>query len=478
MEESDAFLRQLTDALARRRQWLEGTQIPRLKEAFAAYQVQFESAMITLIKKGLLREDPYNYEQPIADITIPADDPLPEFESTDETSYRLAAFQRQLKHIAEQDFSLSALPLARLKKLTALLSYINWLEFAENSTSPTTRSFARVFMKVLLGPDPMSAQILKDQQNRLVKTFNQGRSIIADIVGWHRESWKADVRRTLLPRFEPELGEGPAKKEEVLHAMHKAFTEDMEGRPWYPALAQELIAEEVEVDGASRKEKILASLVIPAPAPTPAEKGPAREGKPLLMEALRILSRPHEELVTAVESLMETEKLLLPRRRGLREALRRLFGLAPREKPEAHTYEIQYSEPVTGGTHTEKISFPRLAEETRRKATLFAAIAAGTGPAYKRLEVTPERTLAAFLDRQLNELLLIHRRLTSFNALFQSRAAQSGKQGVRGIKLELLTIRNSIVKANQRRHEYGERAEAEKQKRDGAPVSAAETSPA
>ena len=35
---------------------------------------------------------------------------------------------------------------------------------------------------------------------------------------------------------------------------------------------------------------------------------------------------------------------------------------------------------------------------------------------------------------------------------------------MRGIKLELLAIRNSLVKANQRRHEFGQRAEEAKQK--------------
>ncbi|HVP18148.1 MAG TPA: hypothetical protein VMU36_04070 [Spirochaetia bacterium] len=475
MEESEVFLQQLTEALAKRRQWLEAIQLPRLKDACSRYRTQFESAMGTLIKKGLLREDPYNYEQSVTDIIVPNDGPLPEFESADETSYRLAAFRRQLKFIVEgQEFNLDALKLARLKKLSALLSYINWHEFGEKSSSPTTRAFARVFMKVLLGPDAMSAQILKDQETQIVKTFNEGRSIIADLVAWHRESWKAEVRRVLLPRFALDLGGEEGKKEEILRTMRKEFAKDMDGQPWYPALAQELVAEELEIDGASRKAKLLASLVIPEP--TPAEKSGPQPARPILMEAVRIVSRPHEELITAVESLSETERLLQPREGGLGYVLRRLFGLAPREKPDAHTYEIQYSEPAAGTTRTEKVSFPQFADETRKKATLLAAIAAGTGPAYKRLVKTPDTPLSAFLDKQLNELLLIHRRLAGFNTLFQNQVASSGKQGVRGIKLELLAIRNSIVKANQRRHEYGERAEAASQKY-AARERAAETSP-
>ncbi len=472
MEGSAEFLQQLTEALEKRGRWLQGAQIPGLKAALQSYQSLFESIMGMLIRKGLLREDPYNYEQSIKDITVPSDEPLPEFENTDETSYRLAEFRRQLKFVVtEADFSLSSLSLARLKKISALYSYVNWSELGDNSTSPITRSFGRAFMKILLGADAMAAQILKDQETQIVKVFHDVRSLVADLVGFHRESWKAEVRRTILPRLM--LAPGQGKKEETFRAIRKAFQKEGGGRPWYPALAQEIIAEELESDAAHRKEKLLASLAIPAP--DAGEDKKEADARPLLMEAVRILSRPHEELVTAVESLSESERLLKGREGGIGQTIKRLFRRSEREKADSHTYEIQYAEPAQGTTRTEKVDFPSFAEEARKKATLLASIAAGTGPAYKRLEGTKETILADFVDKQINELLLIHRRLASFNTFFQAKASQSGKQGVRGIKLELLTLRNSLVKANQRRHEYGERTEgAKKRQANGSAVSAAE----
>ncbi len=98
--------------------------------------------------------------------------------------------------------------------------------------------------------------------------------------------------------------------------------------------------------------------------------------------------------------------------------------MGARAKTDSHTYEITFTEPAPGTTKAEKVSFPQFAQEARKKATLLAAISAGTGPAYKRLEGTSETSLAGFVDKQLNELLLIHRRLAGFNALFQSKAAR------------------------------------------------------
>jgi hypothetical protein len=475
MEGSGEFLQQLTDALSQRGQWLEGTQLPRLKDGIQNYQTLFESIMAMMIKKGLLREDPYNYEQAQSDITIPSDAPLPDFENTDETSYRLAAFRRQLKYVlAELSFTLSALPLARLKKLSALLSYVNWAELTETSSSPVTRSFARATMQVLLGGDAMSAQILKEHETKIVATFLECRSIIADLVAYHRESWKAELRRVVLPQVSLEPA-AQGKKEETVRAMRRVYGKEMQGRPWYPALAQELIAEELESDAESRKARLLSSLAIPEEKPAP-KSVVQRDGKSILMEAVRILSRPHEELVTAIESLTETERLSQTREGGFGHALRRFLGLGARTTTDSHTYEITFTEPAAGTTKTEKLSFPQFAQEAHKKATLLAAIASGKGPAYRRLEMTREGPLAAFLDKQLNEMLLIHRRLSGFNTLFQEKAAQSGKQGVRGIKLELLAIRNSLVKANQRRHEFGEKSEEATKQRGKAHAGVSETS--
>jgi hypothetical protein len=479
MEGSGDFLQQLTEALDKRAKWLQTVELPRLKETFTTYAAVFESIMGILIRKGLLREDPYNYDQATSDITVPSDKPLPDFENADEVSYRLAGFRRQLKFLTtEQEFSLSALKLGKLKKISALFTYVNWQEFGDGSSSPTTRIFARVFMKVRMGTDSMTAQILKDAETQIEKLFHEGRSIIAEIVSYHREAWKAELRRTVLPRIGLEPGAGLTRREEALRSLRKAFGQELEGRPWYPALAQEVIVEEAESDAATRRDALIASLAVPDLPILEKKATTPVEGKTILMEAVRFLCRPHEELVTAVESLVETERLLQVKETGLASALRRLFRRAPREKADAHTYKIQYMEPAIAVTKTETVNFLQFADDTRKKATLLAALATSGGPAYRRLEATPERQLVAFLEKQLNELLLIHRRLTSFNTFFQTRATQSGKT-VRGIKLELLALRNALVKANQRRHEYGAR---EEDGREGEPSSAgtraAEQSPA
>jgi len=452
MEAPARYLDQLDAALEKRRQWLDNEQIPRLRDAIASYDTLLEGAVSMLIRKGLLREDPYNYEQSFTDITIPKDDALPEFENADELSYRIAAFRRQLKYVStELPLDLPKFNLARLKKLSGLISYLNWPELGESSKSPTTRAFARVYMKVRMGVDSLAAQILKDAETQIIKTIHLINGILADLILYCRESWKAEVRRVILPHEAPASVDGHPRREEMVRAIRRGFANRMTGRPWYPSLAEEIAEEELSDDGEERRARVLASLEVAAPVKPRVVEGP--DGRAVLLEAVRLLCRPSEDLATAVAVLEENERIVIESRTVKVGWLRRLFLGAPEKKPDDRVYKVEYTEPGGRTSKTEEIDFPKFAADVQKKSSLLAALGTGSGPAYKRLAATSEEHLAAFVDRQLNELLLVHRRLGSLNTLLQARVTQE-KKTARGIKIELLTIKNALVKANQRRHDF------------------------
>jgi hypothetical protein len=303
-------------------------------------------------------------------------------------------------------------------------------------------------MKVRVGSDSIASQILKDGEMQILKLMHQLRGILADLIAYNRESWKAEVRRTVLPRLPG--GETPQKRDELLHAMRRVFAQTMASKPWYPALAEEVADEETAANAEERKKKVLDSLVIPE-ADIATAVAAEQDGRETLLEAVRLLSRPHEEITNALAVLEDNEKLLIEQksRGGL---FRILFGGGQRKPPD-RIYRVQYTEPGAAEPRTEPIDFPAFLLESSKKASMLGVLSAGSGPAYRRLEATGDAQLAAFVDRQLNDLLLIHRRMESLNTVFQARAAQE-KKTARGIKVELLTIKNNIVKANQRRHEY------------------------
>jgi len=457
MEGSVGFLDRLSEALVTRAKWLETMQITKLRDAMISYQSLFEGVMAMLIRKGLLREDPYNYEQAFTEIVLPSDETLPEFENSDELSFRLAAFRRQLRYVStEYPMQLSDLGLARLKRVTSLVAYVNWLEFGEGSKSPTTKAFARAFMKVRMGSDTMASQILKDSETQIVRTMQGIRALIAELVAYQREVWKAELRAKVLPSLGLVSGETRMQREEAQRAVRRGFAHSMADKPWYPALADEVIDEEIADDGEKRRDKVLTSLVVTATVKEKPSNAP--EGRTILKDAVRMLGRPHEELATALAILEENERVLLEGRPTGGGWLKRILGVGgPTQAPDRQ-YKVQFAEPGTATPKTETVDFPKLLEEVEKKSSFLATLTSGSSPASRKVAKASEKQLAAFLDRQLNDLLLIHRRLTSLNTSFQARMAQE-KKSARGIKIELLTIKNAIIKANEKRHEYTNGAE-------------------
>jgi hypothetical protein len=454
MEASPGYLEQLTQALDETGRWLSSTGLPRFREAVASYQSLFEGTMAMLIRKGLLREDPYNYDQDFSEITVPADDPLPEFENSDEVSFRLAAFRRQLRYLGgEYKLELGFLTLARLKKVSALLSYVSWQDFGDRSKSPTTRAFARAFMKVRMGTDSLASQILKDSETQITRTMHELRDLLGRLIAWNRESWKAEVRAQVLPAIS--IAAGATRRDEILKGIRRYFPQRMAGRPWFPALAEEIADEETAPDGQARRDKVLAALATgdaPPASAAPAPVQQAEDGRAVLLDALRQLARPNEELATALAALEENEKTLASGARQDGGWLRRMLGSRP-QKEQPRAYTVEYAEPGVATPRTERVDFNDFLAESGRTATLLASLASGTGPAWRKLQSGDEAALAAFVDETMHDLLVIHRRMGGLNTMFQARAAKD-KRTVRGIRVELMTIKNAIAKAAQRRSDY------------------------
>jgi hypothetical protein len=233
----------------------------------------------------------------------------------------------------------------------------------------------------------------------------------------------------------------------------------MPGRPYFPKLIEEILAEDSAEDADARRTKILESLaVIEQSAQAPAQ---APQNKPILLEAARILSRAHSELGGALQTLVENERTLENRHLGFGEKLRRWLLRGIGQKEGAQEYEVEYYETAATAPKVERVAFTAFIAEVRKKVGLLASLA--TAPGFARLEASAEQPLLEFVDRQLTDLLLIHRRMAGLNAGFQARAAEGRKTEIKGIRLELVAVKNSIVKANQRRHEYAARREEQEQ---------------
>src|SRR5208337_5635381 len=114
---------------------------------------------------------------------------------------------------------------------------------------------------------------------------------------------KADIRRVVLPAVSVSAAEVRTRREELVRGIRRGFANRMSSKPWYPSLAEEVADEELAEDAEERKAKVLACLAVAPPEKPKVTEAP--DGRAILMEAVRIFSRPSEDFATAIAVLEE-----------------------------------------------------------------------------------------------------------------------------------------------------------------------------
>ncbi|MDR1895070.1 MAG: hypothetical protein LBQ61_10370, partial [Spirochaetales bacterium] len=121
------FTAEMENLLTQKAEELEKTVLPRLKENFIIYHKNLQTIINVLVKKSLIHEDPYKYDQKISDLEIPETGPILESEKTVQLSIRFSNFESQLDYLNQYyQFNLEFLDFKRLKMLSALAGYIKW----------------------------------------------------------------------------------------------------------------------------------------------------------------------------------------------------------------------------------------------------------------------------------------------------------------------------------------------------------------
>ena len=163
MDSEASWQDKLEEALNKSRDWLESDMIPELRKHCAIYQTAFESIYNILIKKSIVKEDPYKYEEQITEVSPPPASDIMESTKQEQVSQRLSLFHTHLDFLnTYYQFSLVFLEMDRLKRIAALLSYFSWSNLAASSANDTSRHLNDLVQKVKLGTDRISSQVLVD----------------------------------------------------------------------------------------------------------------------------------------------------------------------------------------------------------------------------------------------------------------------------------------------------------------------------
>ena len=462
MENGNNFNEALVQAAEAKAQWYDTEELPRILDNYRLLHTCIKVIFDFLVKKALITPDPYKLDKKISDIKSPDSMQFVENERSIVMGQRFSDYESTLDFLCNYyKFSVSQLSLSNLKKLVDLNNSITWNAFTANSNKINTRVLATMVFSARQSSDALTSSMINDNLSKASQAMNDINSSLKDYTEFQKEWYKSQVRKTVLlsPNFDANkaLTEPAAELQQI----KKNFASGMGKVPFYNELIDEIIQEDQGPKKNELQKIVLTKLKVANENDKKAEK--EIDTKSLIMGALQVLGSTPPQIATIASKIQDNHDLLESEHNSfmdkLKRAIRKAFGIA--EKP--LFYNIVIVDQTTGAKRTEKIHYQTFMTDLATKARRFSSVAQPNSPGYKKIMSMPEEKVAEFVSSQITDCnrLMVH--LNALDDFFKTAASPMNKSKVKGLKIDITTLKNSIVKANQQRVEYTSYIEEEAQ---------------
>ncbi|TVQ22802.1 MAG: hypothetical protein EA382_11415 [Spirochaetaceae bacterium] len=463
MDAERSFIETLSDAVDTRKAAIDREELPKLKEQFRVFHASLQGLHALLVRKGLVQQDPYKSDNKVADITPPSDDQYLESERDVALGVRLDAYDNVLEYLdSYYEMRAEVLDFRQLKRLSELVSYIQWDRLSPSSPKATTRGLADLVARARGGNDGFANSVIADSLDQLGKKTKEIVAQIKVVGAYKREEYKLMLRRDVIATIDnPERLQ--ADDDASIQTIRERFKSAGVAGPFVPELASEVIAEDYGPDGATLRQEVIARLM--QSAPRARKKRPTESLRDQLIGALRGLASASRALDAIATNLRINDEQIRSGKRDLGTRLREWIDRLTNRTPAETIYDIEYLDEATGSKQTERVAFTAFVDGAAKKARLYASFLAKSGTPWSRLQSADEDQLLSYLSRELGDCHLIHRRAQALDVHIKSNAPPLLRARMKGVKIELTALRNAIVTANQLKHEYVGKKEEEEQLR-------------
>jgi hypothetical protein len=253
-----------------------------------------------------------------------------------------------------------------------------------------------------------------------------------------------------------------ANDPESLKRVRSSFATSGMNAPFVPELITEIIEEDVGPESDRNREETLRRIRTRSESVRKKSRAPVPP-KQVLIDGLRSTAAAARSLEACLERLRDNAQVLSNRKQSLSSRLQHWFQRLMKRQPEAHVYELEFMDETTGTRHRESVNLEEFLEKLHKKARTYGGILSRNGALWSKISKANEDQLYKYMNQELGELQIIHRRAHAFDAFFKTQTTPNEKRKLRGIKIELTSIRNAISKANQLKHDYVRRKEEKEQ---------------
>jgi hypothetical protein len=239
--------------------------------------------------------------------------------------------------------------------------------------------------------------------------------------------------------------------------------------PFHQDFVEEVIKEDYSKDSQALREAVLKALKTAEEKPKSTK--PKVDYKAILLDGIQTIGNSASVMGECARKIDENETVLESRKKSFWEKIRLLIRAMMKAEPEELVFELQYLDQATGLQKKESLYFYRFRAEMDKRIKIMSGMSA-QGPVMHKLKAMSEEQVTGYLEKNIRDIQIYHRTLTALDEYFKSCVPVHDRSKIKGIKPELASIKNCIIRANQLRHEYiAQKEEEEQMKRLGIQFS-------
>lgn len=453
MDEHSDYLAKLQTLIIQKTEWYNTQEFPHILEKYRILYTCVKNIYDQLIQKQIITEDPYKLDRKISEIQAPDGSPFNESERNLIMGTRFSEYETMLDFVCTYiRFSVETTTLPKIKKLQELNATFGWEDLSSNSASPNTRGLAMLINELRTSAPQIVQSLLTDYMNKCAQYTNDINQDLNKIIRFQREIYKTTIRKNLLEHPSFNRTKAFENADSMLAEIKRVFSDVMGKKtPFYTELINEVIAEDTAPNKESLRENVLASLQIKET--NVKEKKKTVDTRAILMAAVTVLGALAPTYQTILSKLEDNVKLIQEGNNSffakLRATFRKLFHIGPKEVK----ITIAQQDPVTKRKVNREVRINELLEDMNKKNRIYNGISSN-GPEIGKIAAASDSQVSNFLGKQISENQNLYNLLLSLDEYFKTSVPAQNKFRVKGMKIDLDTMRNTIINANKKRGEY------------------------
>ena len=280
--------------------------------------------------------------------------------------------------------------------------------------------------------------MINDSIAKSAQSVSEIEAMLKSLSDFYRETYKLRIRMDIQQH--PSYNKMVDTPAEETAEIKKLFPSIMGKEPYYGDLISEVIDEDLASNKAQLQAAVLKRLEV--------------NTRFLLLDSVHSLVTLGAVYNEIVQKLTANVKILEEGHNSIFDKLKRAFRKAFNLKEPALIYNFVIVD-LKKETKTQRpIDINVFISNLARKSGFYSVLENRSSGEYRKISEAAEANIFAFVNKQIsenNETLIL---LNAADNYFKAHAPAKTRNSIKGLKIDLIAVKNALVKANSRRAEY------------------------